>query len=105
MGLDQQIVIQGKGKHDDEEYYFRNFYALHDAIEKRWIDRGRQGENVYGEEKPNELIDMAITLQDSDLEHIKDIEVHDCYKDDYDKVLSEIEKAFNDARGVDYVAT
>ena len=105
MGLDQQIVIQGKGKQDYVEYYFRNFYALHDAIEKRWIDRGRQGENVYGEEKPNELIDMAITLQDSDLEHIKDIEVHDCYKDDYDKVLSEIEQAFNDARGVDYVAT
>jgi hypothetical protein len=111
MGLDQTIYIQkdynkfGSRKEDYEEHYYRNFYALHNAIEQQWIDRGRPGENVYGVKNPKELIDMGIALQPSDLEPMRDIEVHDSDKKEYDELLTKIEQAFKDARMVDYIAS
>jgi hypothetical protein len=69
------------------------------------VDRGRPGENVYGVKNPKELIDMGIALQPSDLAHMKDIEVNDSYKEEYDEVLTKIEQAFKDARMVDYIAS
>ena len=111
MGLDQTIYIQkdynkfGSRKEDYEEHYFRNFYALHNAIEQQWMDRGRPGENVYGVKNPDVLIDMGIALQPSDLAPMRDIEVNDSYKEEYDEVLTKIEQAFKDARMVDYTAS
>jgi hypothetical protein len=111
MGLDQTIYIQkdynkfGSRKDDYEEHYFRNFYTLHNAIEKQWVDRGRPGENVYGVKNPDELIDMGIALQASDLEPMRDIEVPDSYKKEYNEVLTKSEQAFKDARRVDYIAS
>ena len=110
MGLDQNIVIQKdynkrSTRSDFESHYFRNFHALHNAIEQQWVDRGRPGENVYGDKNPDELIDMGIALQASDLEPMKDIEVNDSYKEEYDEVLTKIEQAFKDARMVDYIAS
>ena len=110
MGLDQNIVIQKNynrrsTRSDFESHYFRNFYTLHNAIEQLWVDRGRPGENVYGVKNPKELIDMGIALQPSDLAPMKDIEVNDSYKEEYDEVLTKIEQAFKDARMVDYIAS
>jgi hypothetical protein len=110
MGLDQKIIIQKNynkrsSRSDFESHYFRNFHALHNAIEQQWVDRGRLGENVYGVKNPDELIDMGIALQASDLKPMKDIEVPDTYKEEYNEVLTKIEQAFKDARMVDYIAS
>jgi len=111
MGLDQTIYIQkdynkfGSRKDDHEKHYFRNFYTLHNAIQQQWVDRGRLGENVYGVKNPDKLIDMGIALKASDLEPMRDIEVPDSYKDEYDEVLIKLEEAFKDARMVDYIAS